>query len=114
MNILPLHNGLCFFATTVVPFDLDWHVRDCHCPALYCAPHSFFSLPHNPCLPLVSFSTLDSLHYMPHQANKLSVRTPATVCQSLYVMPLLLLLLFLCCASVCVAQKDGGVQSTGV
>ncbi|ORC81276.1 uncharacterized protein TM35_001241010, partial [Trypanosoma theileri] len=29
-------------------------------------------------------------------------------------MPLLLLLLFLCCASVCVAQKDGGVRSTGV
>ncbi|ORC89827.1 surface protease GP63, partial [Trypanosoma theileri] len=51
---------------------------------------------------------------MPQQANKLSVRTPATVCQSLYVMPMLLLLLFLCCASVCVAQKDGGVQSTGV
>ncbi|ORC87128.1 surface protease GP63 [Trypanosoma theileri] len=51
---------------------------------------------------------------MPQQANKLSALTPATVCQSLYVMPLLLLLLFLCCASVCVAQNDGGVQSTGV
>ncbi|ORC87085.1 surface protease GP63 [Trypanosoma theileri] len=112
MNILPLHNGLCFFATTVVPFDLDWHVRDCSCPALYCAPHSFFSL--SPSLLLVSFSTVESIHYMPQQVNKLSARTPATVRQSLYVMPLLLLLLFLCCACVCVAQKDGGVQSTGV
>ncbi|KAH9600278.1 Peptidase M8 [Trypanosoma melophagium] len=64
---------------------------------------------------------------MTQQAYKLSARTPATVRRPLSVMPLLLLLLFMCCASVCVAWDDGvqrcmfeeminksGVQSTGV
>ncbi|ORC89814.1 putative surface protease GP63, partial [Trypanosoma theileri] len=41
--------------------------------------------------------------------------THSQIGKPLYITPLLLLLLlFLCCASVCVAQKYGGVQSTGV